>query len=79
MCACVCFTRVLEIEINYYFSGFQYPPFKESDSMFDVEQAPEWKDDTNCFRCRVEFSTFNRKVAILINVLHFIFIVFFFF
>ena len=48
--------------------------------MFDVEQAPEWKDDTNCFRCRTEFSTFNRKVCFLsLNYVTFYFLPFFIF
>ena len=42
--------------------GLQFPVLKEADAMFDVEQAPEWKDDTNCYRCRAEFSTIRRKV-----------------
>lgn len=32
--------------------------------MFDVEEAPIWKEDTEatcCFKCRNNFSTFNRK------------------
>lgn len=44
--------------------GFQYPPLKESEAMFDVEEAPAWKDDSecsNCYRCRAEFSTLRRR------------------
>lgn len=36
--------------------------------MFEVEQAPEWKDDVNCFRCRTEFTTFNRKVSVIFKI-----------
>ncbi len=53
---------------DYYNSmkleGFQYPPLKESEAMFDVEEAPTWIEDsetTNCFRCRVEFTTLKRR------------------
>jgi hepatocyte growth factor-regulated tyrosine kinase substrate len=32
--------------------------------MFDVEEAPAWKEDSeclSCFRCRSEFSTLRRR------------------
>jgi growth factor-regulated tyrosine kinase substrate len=32
--------------------------------MFDVEEAPQWvhdSDSKNCYRCRTEFSAFNRR------------------
>jgi hepatocyte growth factor-regulated tyrosine kinase substrate len=52
-------------ENSFYFSiGFQYPKFKESEAMFDVEEAPTWVEDTdssNCYLCRVEFSTLRRR------------------
>ena len=44
--------------------GFQFPVLKEADAMFDVEEAPQWVDDsesTNCYRCRVDFSTLRRR------------------
>jgi growth factor-regulated tyrosine kinase substrate len=44
--------------------GYQYPVLKEAEAMFDVEEAPAWKDDTdcsNCFRCRAEFTTLRRR------------------
>lgn len=53
---------------DYYNSmkleGFQYPTLKESEAMFDVEEAPAWKEDaeaTCCFRCRSEFTTLKRR------------------
>ncbi len=44
--------------------GFQYPVLKEAEAMFDVEEAPAWKDDSecsNCFRCRAEFTALRRR------------------
>ncbi len=44
--------------------GFQFASLKESEAMFDVEEAPAWKEDaeaTCCFRCRSEFTTLKRR------------------
>lgn len=44
--------------------GFQFPVLKESEAMFDVEEAPAWKEDSecqSCFRCRSDFSTLRRR------------------
>ncbi|CAH1794150.1 unnamed protein product, partial [Owenia fusiformis] len=41
--------------------GYSFPTLKESDAMFASEKAPEWKDGDCCHRCRVQFSTFQRK------------------
>ncbi|CAF0737875.1 unnamed protein product [Brachionus calyciflorus] len=44
--------------------GFQFPVLKESEAMFDVEEAPLWiqdSDSTCCYRCRSEFSILNRR------------------
>lgn len=44
--------------------GFQFPLLKESEAMFDVEEAPLWiqdSDSTCCFRCRSEFGLLNRR------------------
>lgn len=44
--------------------GFQFQPLKESEAMFDVEEAPAWKEDSECstcFRCRAEFTTMRRR------------------
>ncbi|RNA45177.1 hepatocyte growth factor-regulated tyrosine kinase substrate isoform X2 [Brachionus plicatilis] len=44
--------------------GFQFPLLKESEAMFDVEEAPLWiqdSDSTSCFRCRSEFGIINRR------------------
>jgi len=44
--------------------GFQFSALKESEAMFDVEEAPAWKEDSecqSCFRCRTEFSTLKRR------------------
>jgi growth factor-regulated tyrosine kinase substrate len=47
-----------------FFSGFQFPVLKEADAMFDVEEAPQWVSDSDsksCYRCRTDFSAFNRR------------------
>jgi growth factor-regulated tyrosine kinase substrate len=41
--------------------GAVFPALKESDAMFMAEKAPEWRDGECCHRCRVQFSTFQRK------------------
>lgn len=41
--------------------GFAFPALKESDAMFMAEKAPDWRDGELCHRCRVAFTTFNRK------------------
>lgn len=41
--------------------GFVFPALKESDAMFMAEKAPDWRDGELCHRCRVAFTTFNRK------------------
>ena len=46
----------------HIFVGYQFPTLKEADAMFMAEKAPEWKDGETCHRCRVQFSTFQRKV-----------------
>jgi growth factor-regulated tyrosine kinase substrate len=50
--------------VNTFLLGFQFPVLKEVDAMFDVEEAPQWVHDSdakNCYRCRTEFSAFNRR------------------
>ncbi|KAL6739005.1 hypothetical protein Aduo_012498 [Ancylostoma duodenale] len=42
-------------------AGFDFPSIKEADAMFTAQVAPDWHDGTECFRCRAEFSLFNRK------------------
>ena len=44
--------------------AFAFQPLKEAEAMFDVEEAPAWKEDhesTTCFRCRVEFTALRRR------------------
>jgi hepatocyte growth factor-regulated tyrosine kinase substrate len=44
--------------------GYKFPVLNEADAMFDADEAPAWKDDsesTNCFRCRAEFTTLKRR------------------
>jgi growth factor-regulated tyrosine kinase substrate len=41
--------------------GVSFPALKESDAMFTAEKAPDWRDGECCHRCRVQFSTFQRK------------------
>ncbi|ETN74089.1 FYVE zinc finger [Necator americanus] len=42
-------------------AGFDFPSIKEADAMFTAQVAPDWHDGTECYRCRSEFSLFNRK------------------
>nr|CDJ89355.1 VHS and Zinc finger and Ubiquitin interacting motif domain containing protein [Haemonchus contortus] len=42
-------------------AGFDFPSIKEADAMFTAQVAPDWHDGSECFRCRSEFSLFNRK------------------
>ncbi|KAK6020466.1 FYVE zinc finger, partial [Ostertagia ostertagi] len=42
-------------------AGFDFPSIKEADAMFSAQVAPDWHDGSECFRCRSEFSLFNRK------------------
>ncbi|CAJ0602506.1 unnamed protein product [Cylicocyclus nassatus] len=42
-------------------AGFDFPSIKEADAMFSAQVAPDWHDGNECFRCRSEFSLFNRK------------------
>lgn len=44
--------------------GFQFPLLKESEAMFDVEEAPQWVQDSDtqsCFRCRADFGPIRRR------------------
>lgn len=41
--------------------GYKFPALRVSDAMFAVEMAPAWLDGDVCHRCRVTFTTFNRK------------------
>ena len=49
--------------VLYLFTGYTFPTLKEADAMFMAEKAPEWKDGECCHRCRVQFTTFQRKVS----------------
>lgn len=42
-------------------NGFEFPPIDEAKAMFLAESAPDWAEDDNCYRCRVEFGVFTRK------------------
>ncbi|WKY05539.1 hypothetical protein Q1695_006055 [Nippostrongylus brasiliensis] len=42
-------------------AGFDFPSIKEADAMFTAQVAPDWHDGSECFRCRSEFTLFNRK------------------
>lgn len=57
--------RIVEDYFNAMkLEGFQFQPLKESEAMFDVEEAPAWKEDSECstcYRCRTEFSTLRRR------------------
>lgn len=57
--------RIVEDYFNQMkMEGYQFPVLKESEAMFDVEEAPLWiqdADSTCCFRCRSEFSILNRR------------------
>ena len=46
--------------------GMAFPALKESDAMFLAEKAPEWRDGECCHRCRAAFSTFVRKVRVIL-------------
>ncbi|CAF1207789.1 unnamed protein product, partial [Didymodactylos carnosus] len=41
--------------------SYRFPALKESEAFFESEVAPEWKEANQCFRCRTNFTTFNRK------------------
>ncbi|CAH8493643.1 unnamed protein product [Dicrocoelium dendriticum] len=41
--------------------GFSFPELSESDAMFSVMCAPNWKEENSCHRCKVAFTTFRRR------------------
>jgi growth factor-regulated tyrosine kinase substrate len=44
--------------------GYRFPAYNSSEvsgALIDTETAPEWSDSSVCMRCRISFTTFNRK------------------
>ena len=34
--------------------GWEFPPIREAEAMFEADVAPEWHDGDVCHRCRVQ-------------------------
>ena len=41
--------------------GWEFPPVRESDAMFEADVAPEWAEGEVCHRCRTQFGLVTRQ------------------
>lgn len=41
--------------------GWEFPPVREAEAMFEADVAPEWAEGEVCHRCRTAFGVINRQ------------------
>lgn len=41
--------------------GYDFPPVRETEAMFEADVAPEWADGDVCHRCRTAFGLVTRQ------------------
>ncbi len=41
--------------------GWEFPPIREAEAMFEADVAPEWKEGEVCHRCRAPFGLMTRQ------------------
>ena len=41
--------------------GWDFPPVREAEAMYEADNAPDWAEGEVCHRCRVEFGLVTRQ------------------
>ena len=41
--------------------GWEFPPVREAEAMFEADVAPDWAAGDVCHLCRTAFTTFTRQ------------------
>ncbi len=41
--------------------GWEFPPVREAEAMFEADVAPEWAEGEVCHRCRAPFGIMTRQ------------------
>ena len=41
--------------------GWEFPPVREAEAMYEADNAPDWAEGEVCHRCRVQFGMMTRQ------------------